>query len=75
MVFHYYILCDDYYSKEWFKGAYARPINSVSDPQDWYVPIEVKSMIVLPFEQKRQAGRLREVRIPLVKESRRKKKM
>ena len=67
-------LCSQYYSVEWLKAAYARPINPVPKLASWNVSAEVRSMVVLPPKGKRQAGRPKEVRIPSAGEDPRRKK-
>ncbi|KAK0578456.1 hypothetical protein LWI29_010707 [Acer saccharum] len=57
-------LCHEYYRTSWMQTAYAPSINPVPHPTFWEVPDEVASMIVLPPDSKRQAGRLKEIRTP-----------
>jgi len=65
-------LCHEYYSTSWMQTAYAPSINPVPHPAFWEVPDEVASMIVLPPDSKRQAGRPKEIRTPSAGEFRRK---
>ncbi|KAK2634503.1 hypothetical protein Ddye_029295 [Dipteronia dyeriana] len=60
--------CHEYYNTSWIQTAYAPTINSVPHPFIWEVPDQVGSVIVLPPNSKRQAGRLKERRTPSAKE-------
>ncbi|KAK2651651.1 hypothetical protein Ddye_011507 [Dipteronia dyeriana] len=50
-------LCHEYYNTSWIQTAYAPAINPVPHPSFWEVPNEVSSVIVLPPNSKRQAGK------------------
>ncbi|KAK2654642.1 hypothetical protein Ddye_014498 [Dipteronia dyeriana] len=67
-------LYHEYYNTSWMQTAYALAINPILHPSVWEVPDEVGSVIVLPPNSKRQAGRLKERRIPSAGEVRRQKK-
>ncbi|KAK3189903.1 hypothetical protein Dsin_029464 [Dipteronia sinensis] len=54
----------EYYNTSWMQTAYAPAINPVPHPSVWEVPNEVASMIVLPPNSRKQAGRPKETRIP-----------